>query len=309
MNLDELYVVVTDKSSYLHSMSPDKVFMFYPILSKILAPEFRVPESDVTLILIKAVSVSYDEESDDPIFYPRQLGGDFGDSVVHAGVLGCAGSTEIRDPETGLIWPVRDIDYDQMHQLTYAQMWKPGKPVTGYLLEMALYFSKVWATTQAGFHFDAEKRITGFNSLPLEREQWKVEARKIFESTLARIQGEVYDIARGSLSTGFQDVAMSWEQHRVVCNMIKIETQGWKNISLFWLVLLPTISFLLWISSISVRKRLVITWFYLFVLKPLPKLIWSVFISTARWLWAWTIFPNGLYWIISMILKALGECT
>src|SRR5437764_1031041 len=104
-------------------MSPDKVFMFYPIFSTVMAPEFRVPNSDVTLILIKGVSVLYMGKSDDPIFYPRQLGGYFDDPDVHAGVLGCADSTEIRDPVTGQVWLVQDIDYDQMHQLTSTQMW------------------------------------------------------------------------------------------------------------------------------------------------------------------------------------------
>src|SRR5436189_1743731 len=171
--------------------------------------EFWVPDSDVTLILIKGVLVVYVEESDDPVFpfYPEPWHSD------HAGVLGCADSSEIRDPDTGQVWFVQDIDYDQMHQLSSPQMWERGKPVSGYLLEMALYFSKVWATLQAGFRFDVERRITGWNSVPLEREQWKVEARKIFETTLARIQGEVYDIARGSLSAGQQEAALSWERH------------------------------------------------------------------------------------------------
>lgn len=49
----------------------------------------------------------------------------------------------------------------------------------------------------AGPQFDAQKKVMRRLSTSLDRKKWKVEAWGMFETSLARIQGDVLDIARG----------------------------------------------------------------------------------------------------------------
>jgi hypothetical protein len=52
-------------------------------------------------------------------------------------VLGCADSTEIRDPKTGQVWLLNDID---IQQSTSPQLWASDKPESAYLLKMTCGF-------------------------------------------------------------------------------------------------------------------------------------------------------------------------
>ncbi|KAL5323031.1 hypothetical protein ACEPPN_007558 [Leptodophora sp. 'Broadleaf-Isolate-01'] len=76
-------------------------------------------------------------------------------------------------------------------------------------------------------------------SLPLSSTQWKIEAKALFETSLARIQVELRDYARGRganecnfanrIDDGFLDM----------CSAYRFRTVGWKNLNAtgFWLVL------------------------------------------------------------------------
>jgi hypothetical protein len=133
------------------------------------------------------------------------------------------------------------------------------------LLGLALEYSSTAVVTQSTISLDAQRKAwTKMRvSMPLAREQWKVEARRQFDISLAMIQGRIYDIARGrdANKPGAQNVFK--EINQPICSMVKIPTIGWTNVSLFWLVMLPTSAFLLWFTSINVGERMIIVWFYL----------------------------------------------
>ena len=110
----------------------------------------------------------------------------------------------------------------------------------------------------AGPQFDAQKKVIRRLSTSLDRKQRKVEAWGMFETSLARIQGDVLDIARGRGVGDKSAQNLFWEMNSPIRSMIKFPTLGWRNISLFWTVILPTLAFFLWdmkmarLSNISI---------------------------------------------------------
>jgi hypothetical protein len=256
-----------------------------------LLPEFRVTNSVVTLIFVRSNAVFYFEPSYDPIFpaeqnytgsgsgYLRQL---YYNSLPHATVLGCADTIEIRDPDTGTIWQPKTMDWNNLtslqgiKQLQVDTVLKQGMLNSFLLLGEAMLALDISSIIMGGPHLDAQKKIMGRFSTSINREQWKVEARKIFETSLARIQGDILDIARGRGVADKNTHSLFWEMNSPICSMIKFPTLGWSNISLFWVVILPTFAFFLWVFSIEVEKRLVLIWFYLYILKPIITLMWSL---------------------------------
>jgi hypothetical protein len=54
-----------------------------------------------------------------------------------------------------------------------------------------------------------------------------------------------------------------------ICSMVKFPTDGWTNISLFWLAGLPSCAFFLWFGSIQLEEKLIMVWFYLKMVKQL----------------------------------------
>lgn len=263
--------------------------------------------------------VQYSNRSDDPIFPADLLADDqlnYFNSLPHATVLGCVDTAEIRHPQTLQIWTPRNFT----EWRTPSSEWQEDPMKNLFLLlGLALDHSNTWSAINYGVSLDAERRIIypGGTSLPLAREQWKVESRRFFDISLALIQGKIYDIARGSgfdvkgVRNTFEDV------NRPICSVIKIQTNGWTNISLFWLVTLPTFSFLIWFTSIKVSGKLVLVWFYLKSLEPwlspiFQRILKPVLLGSIRlighvpgfllFLIKNTIYPNGLGWIIRQMM-------
>jgi hypothetical protein len=44
------------------------------------------------------------------------------------------------------------------------------------------------------------------------------------------------------------------EESMSLCHIVKLQSVGWMNISLFWLITLPTFAFLLWALTIEVGE-------------------------------------------------------
>ncbi|KAH7369555.1 hypothetical protein BKA65DRAFT_1132 [Rhexocercosporidium sp. MPI-PUGE-AT-0058] len=114
-----------------------------------------------------------------------------------------------------------------------------------YMLDISLRRSSVCnsISMRGGNALDAtskmQSNITLPVSLPLSSTQWKVEAKALFETSLARIQIELRDYVRGRganecnfanrIDDGFLDM----------CSAYQFRTVGWKNLNAagFWLVL------------------------------------------------------------------------
>lgn len=109
-----------------------------------------------------------------------------------------------------------------------------------YMLAQALGRSSVCYSIElrGGNALDAQTKLDIWFSLPLEREQWKVEAQNLFTASLARAQIDLRDYAQGSAAheAGFEDNTLP--EFRDFCRRYKFKTVGWTNISVNWLFLL-----------------------------------------------------------------------
>jgi hypothetical protein len=281
-----------------------------------LRPEFLPPAADVSILLVRPKALLYAEQSDDPIFPALDLAGNnesYQNSLLHATALGCVDTAEIRDPDTSQTWIPRNLTWWQKPSPEWRAVEMRN---VFYLTAAALDHSNTWSAIKySSILLEAERKIatTSGTSLPLAREQWKVEARRFFDTSLALMQGRVYDIARGTEANEPGVINALEEDHLPICEMIKIPTNGWTNISLLWLVGLPTLAFLTWFTSIEVKKEVILVLFYRHVVKPgaallneqvllpLLNLFWSVvngFVNIWKdpvgW-WSSTIYPGGLF--------------
>ena len=289
-------------------------------------PEFLAPYSQTTIFFIRPVNIAYFGPSGDPIFpvvanvpTPDGLMA-WGNPLLRSSVLGCADLSEIRDIETGYIWIPKALDYNQLYSLDIEKK----RLLT--LLLISLWQSNAWsaATSRPGSRFDVQSKLVGSLSQALDYEQWKVEVRKMFETSLARIQGDVLDLARGVGKDRPYARNYLIEENMPLCRVVKFQSVGWKNISLFWLITLPTISLLLWVLTIEVEKptgdrqqilqprepaadfpgsNIVLIWLFKNVCVPLALQLWVALAWVATKLYpfialkAWKFLSWALSWI------------
>jgi hypothetical protein len=184
------------------------------------------------------------------------------------------------------------------------------------LLGLALEYSNTWTVARSTISLDALRKVwavTGI-SMPLAREQWKVEARRLFNISLAMMQGRTYDIARGRDADKPGARNAFGEVNQPICSMVIISTIGWTNVSLFWLVMLPTSAFLLWFTSINVSKITLIvllyqdaiepsvSWLYGGILAPVSNQVWKSLQWLARQIWeALLCIWRGIVYLVVLV--------
>jgi hypothetical protein len=199
-------------------------------------PTFASTKGHTVLLFVAPFDVKYPTRSDDPIFPARKLvRGDaslspglqefqtyWTNDELHAGVLGCVESAEICTPSMdrcGDPWLDTSLAYisDEM-AATYVGMLHSG------------YWNSI--QTRTAQVLDATRRIVDARiSLPLDKAQWKLEARRLFEMSLVRAKLEVLELARGTRATNpgflnYLDASM-----RGACTKIKLQAKGYKNLS------------------------------------------------------------------------------
>ena len=138
-----------------------------------------------TLMLISNFGISYPSASLDPIFFANTTYGDgwYYNTQFHASVLGCMSRTIVCLPSPG---PTPELCYnltglgdldtsDREHGPVRAMLYFSLLPdlemQLGYLMAEAL---------------DAQSLLSGSTSSDIPNDQWKAEARQMFESLLAR---------------------------------------------------------------------------------------------------------------------------
>jgi len=145
----------------------------------------------------------------------------------------------------------------------------------------------------------------------------------MFETSLARIQGDVLDIVRGVGKDRPYARNFLTEENMSLCHIVKFQSVGWRNISLLWLITLPTLSFLLWVLTIEVgnptgdgqqilqprepaadspKNNILLIWLVKNVCVPLAPLVWTALAWIATNLYhialkAWSFLPPALGWI------------
>lgn len=194
------------------------------------------------------------------------------DSSQRFNILGCADYTDICDPETKECFSLKGMRIvnstldrqDEESQLALS------------LLSLGLVDAGIASSlkNRRGIGLDAQSKIIGFTSLPLGRDQWKVEVRKMFQTSLARLQGEIMDIARGSGANvpGYMNLLKSKDVR--ICRIVKIPTVGWKNISLVWLILLPAFALFLWVFSLEMGSSILLVWLFVSIVHPTFRYLW-----------------------------------
>lgn len=143
-----------------------------------------------------------------------------------------------------------------------------------YLVAFALQNSDFGNTTATrhGFLLDATRRIVGNRlSQPLDTEQWKLEARRLFEMSLLRMKFEILAAARGDRA-GFRNYTNILPPlYQEVCGKVKYQVNGFVNLSLIGLlcaILLPVI------LGLPLEKRTPIQWLLIGAYRMIRLLIY-----------------------------------
>jgi hypothetical protein len=107
-----------------------------------------------------------------------------------------------------------------------------------YRVLSMLYFSLLLSpigntvTFRKATGLDATRNLVGSVSLPLAKEQWKVEVQQLFETSLARIQINARNIARGHPNADPEAVInITRPTYEGICQMYKFNSTGWRNVN------------------------------------------------------------------------------
>lgn len=231
--------------------------------------------STLTLIFIHPQKISYLVPSDDPIFPAHtEFYIDSSDKPrwrymgPHASVLACVDTTLWRDPSTG-------------------SNWQPYLPEPSFVIEdshtrggfLFMVYTLLWSNIydtinyRLGGGLAAQKLVHGWESLPLAKEQWKVEAKQLFETSLARIQIDAWNIAQGTAASypGLQRL----EVESAVCDgTFLFMSQGWQNVNVtgsIWIGVLAVIFVVLAMPLYD--GRLFVQWLWVFATKTVPRFL------------------------------------
>jgi hypothetical protein len=108
-----------------------------------------------------------------------------------------------------------------------------------YMLLISLTKSKIYNAIGlvGGRALVAEAKLQRELSLPLAEEQWKVEAENLFQTTLARIQISLRDYIRGAAAENPEYTDLTSPGMHDMCHAYKFHGRGWKNISVWGVVM------------------------------------------------------------------------
>ncbi|KAF8858997.1 hypothetical protein BDZ45DRAFT_371177 [Acephala macrosclerotiorum] len=206
--------------------------------------EFTAGYYPVTLTFISSHTIFYPSIRDDVVF-PAHTKAQFSDGYpgpdlyynnsTRAGVLGCVDQYQICESMNGRCW-----DNSNITSLLNEQSAK-GSSKSQYVTWLILIALK-YSTSPGSIQFrgsealDAQAKIAHMLSLPLAEKQWQVEAEKMFRTSLARMQLNLYDFVRGTAANyeGYENTLPV--EHRAMCQMVTIPTVGWRNINFIGLL-------------------------------------------------------------------------
>jgi hypothetical protein len=175
-------------------------------------------------------------------------------NTTQATVLGCKDEFSICKSPTGPCWTNENIT--SIPQTPESRLATEEENVIK-LLQQALDYSSACGSTQfrGADALDAQTKIAHMQSQTLAPEQWKVEVEKFFQTSLARIQLNTYDIARGTAAAydDYRDVLPVG--HRGICDLVAIPTVGWKNVNVVGLVGTVFCVAVLWVVSRRMRDQ------------------------------------------------------
>jgi hypothetical protein len=176
----------------------------------------------------------------------------------HATVLACSDQTNWRDPAAGPAWnsistnpPSADLNNTRAREAIWL-FWFP--------IQNSNIFQSI--SHRLSNALDASERLSGFTSLPLSPEQWKVEAKKLFEPSLARTQIDARNIARRVLAKYPGYVKANHTIPEMCQETWIFISQGWTNINfvISMFIVIPSASFVLLAFPTVAKDEIVLEW-------------------------------------------------
>ncbi|KAI9852075.1 MAG: hypothetical protein M1838_001872 [Thelocarpon superellum] len=196
--------------------------------------ELQAPYGSLTtIIFVDSQTILYSAPSSDPIF-PADTRVDsenrtyWSKTSRHATVMACVDSTRWRDPITTDSW---SNGYQAIPMSKDAQI-RGGQQL---FRESLVHSNIYWSLSQRGAAaLQAQTKAGRIVSLPMGEEQWKDEAKALYETSLARIQIEARDIAHGTQAR-FAGWAKEEENEYLgpeICHQTFLfKADGWNNVN------------------------------------------------------------------------------
>jgi hypothetical protein len=218
-------------------------------------PEFTPWAHDaITLLLIQSQKNYHTSPSHDPIFpakhrcppYPGRNPLYFNVDPIST-ALACVDTTEICTADGRICYP------DPTHPSP--ELPSHDEEIGYYMLFISLMESTTFdAITLLGSRaLTAEAKLEKQISLPLAEEQWKVEAENLFEATLVRPFITLRDYMRGRQAGDDEYSDRTLAGMQGMCMAYKFRGRGFRNISVWGIILIALIVALVYILTWEVR--------------------------------------------------------
>ena len=205
----------------------------------------------LSLIFINQGFLNYPRPSSDPVFpalseYKKDNWTYFYNAWYYNSILGCVDTREFKIPSQSDQW----LNYGDDFHAHAASLKNAQERGTALLLEKALLYS---ATGQSIFFRQedgllARKLVKGRLSMALAEEQWKEEARNLFETSLARIQLDIKLMAFGTF-VAYKGMRRVPGQDESICGQTFLfhsrEAQSINLSSLIWITVVSSIIIIL----------------------------------------------------------------
>lgn len=206
-------------------------------------PEFRIENHTIPFLLVEQGQIFYLDERNDPLFPAhttskkdptgRRL---WYNGESHGSVMMCADTWEICNNDKTQCWnrvdappPFKPNDTSPTTEdLTYALLW--------HGLSSSNTYSSIQQSQSYGLN--AQRHINQQLVTYIAADQWKVEARLLFHTSLARLQQDIYDIEHSTAKgqAGLVDTLPA--HYRKLCGIYKFQTVGYTNVNVAWTIIL-----------------------------------------------------------------------
>jgi hypothetical protein len=230
-------------------------------------PEFKSrysPNDSTTFMFVSPGRIYHPvlrPENVDPIFFADHPA-DFEQTILFtnnlagARIMAVVEQSFVRDILSGQVWGSNNIT----GLVDIATAASPEALIQRF---WAFYGSSIWEMVQyrGADALDAQKRLSNFISLPLDEVQWRTESRQIFKTALAAMQWTPIEIAQGTFAnkTGYEEIVLAEEIRNLVAGCVKFHSRDYKNLSIFGVVLTFVVPFILFVGSLSVHDKLLVT--------------------------------------------------
>ena len=142
----------------------------------------------------------------------------------------------------------------------------------------------------------------GLMSLPLDTNQWQLEAQKLFNVSLARMQTEIIGMTQ-AVDKDPKTYLENYFHNRSInpCGLIKLNAEGWQNVSVVGFVGMIGLALGLWIVTMEVGGTIVLVWLYKSVVTPALVLLLVGMQNAYR------IAARGFHWVYKRVRQVYGR--